>query len=286
MFLPIQFFVLVSTSIMHQISNAQHSHLTTLCPDFQGGIPWPCTKCISFGVYTNARHMLIMRLIKGKGWGCLVTKSVPCQHIWIGMASKQNSTTSTEGYWCQSLPICLDFAKFANFIVRPQVEDPCCTIFWSSSKSKSIAHKVYTIDVAFMASKGLDGTFWCANVPNLGCSVNRGRDKHIRILGVDGQCDDIFLVLCKDFDGSLCRNIPQDNHWISRPRQNLLFIQEPTRCQESIMWGQLHCRLFWITLIQVVNGAQIVQSSRGDHLSLGGLHGNTHDVGRFQRNDM
>ena len=81
-------------------------------------------------------------------------------------------------------------------------------------------------------------------------------------------------------------NVPSQTGGITRRRQDFFLAQESAARQESVVAGHFDRRVVAAAAVDLVDGAQIVESTAADQVALGLFDADGHDVAGFQGNGL
>mmetsp|Transcript_10346 Transcript_10346/g.18303 ORF Transcript_10346/g.18303 Transcript_10346/m.18303 type:complete len:212 (-) Transcript_10346:412-1047(-) len=190
---------------------------------------------------------------------------------------------------CQWIFILFECPKLRDFLVGTDIPQTNRSVFRTSGKGVVVTgEKIHAIDVTLVTCKRLLALLGTSNIPQLDGLVDTATQKAIGIVGTQGQEHGIGLVFGKGIHDSAAGNVPTQTGGVSAGRQYLIFVQKSTATQEPIVRGHFLSGLGRNAVgrggrggIDLVDGAQIVQSTAGDEFSVRRFHPNGHDVTRL-----
>ena len=131
------------------------------------------------------------------------------------------------------------------------------------------------------------GAFPSANIPDLGGGVAGAGDEHVRVdRGKDREGHDVSLVVGEGGLRLAQFNVPEHAEGVSRGGQNRTFVEESAAGKVAIVVGQLAVGTHHLRLVELVDGAEVVESSACDEVAFGGFEGAGHDPGRAEGNGL
>lgn len=136
-----------------------------------------------------------------------------------------------------------------------------------------------------MTVEGLHG-FSCTDIPKLGKGIAGAGDKDVLVGWVDADRHDIAQVI-SEFGHFRARfDIPQHAGHVTGGGNNSAVVDEATAGEVARMTGELTRNTCWAFAgRQVVDGADVIQTTAGDVVSTWGV-GACHHPGRPQRNGV
>lgn len=133
------------------------------------------------------------------------------------------------------------------------------------------------VDIGLVAGKGLDG-FASANVPELSKGVASTGDEGVLVGRIEADAHDVAEVIGKLCDALASLDIPLDTGHVARRCEDAAIIDEPAAGEVSGVARQLtgDARGAVALLVEVVYGANVVETAAGDKVTRGGV-GASHD---------
>lgn len=100
------------------------------------------------------------------------------------------------------------------------------------------------------------------------------------ISGADGQTHDISIVVSESGDGLSLLNVPVNASGVSTTRDDVTLVDEAAAGQVAVVGGELLRGAHGLGSLELVDGAEVVETSAGDHVVDARFEGAGHDPGR------
>lgn len=184
---------------------------------------------------------------------------------------------------CQSWHALVEtHAVDVQLAIRADIEQSAGGVVGAGDERVAIGEKLNGVDVGLVAGKGLDSLAG-ANVPQLGESIARARNEGVLVGRVEADAHDVAEVV-GELGNFLARlDVPLHAGHVTRRSQYGAIIDEATAGEVTGMARELagDSRRAVALLVEVVDGADIVQTAARDEITAGGV-GAGHDPGRSQ----
>lgn len=141
----------------------------------------------------------------------------------------------------------------------------------------SVGEELDSVDVRLVASKRLDGLAG-SNIPQLGESVAGTRDEGVLVRRVERNAHDVPKMIGELGNLLTSFDVPFHTGHVARGSQDAAVVDKSAARQIASMTGQLSsdtCGAVAL-LIEVVDGANVVEATAGHKVSAGGI-GAGHD---------
>lgn len=161
--------------------------------------------------------------------------------------------------------------------VGTNVKQSAGGIVGTSDKRVAVGEELDGVDVGLVAGKSLDGLAG-ADIPELGESVAGTGDEGVLVGRVEADAHDVAEVVGKLGDALAGLNVPLDTGHVARGGEDGAVVDEATAGEVAGVAGELagDARRAVALLIEVVYGADVVETTAGDKVARGGI-GAGHD---------
>lgn len=141
----------------------------------------------------------------------------------------------------------------------------------------AVGEEVDSVDIGLVTSKGLDSLAG-TDIPELGKSITSAGNKGVLVRGVKADAHDVAEMIGKLGNALARLDIPLDTGHVSRRREDATIVDKAAARKVAGMSGKLtrNTRGTILLLVEVVNGADIVEATTSDVVAAGGV-GAGHD---------
>lgn len=164
-----------------------------------------------------------------------------------------------------------------QFAIGANVKQPAGGVVGSRNERVTVGEELDGVDVRLVARKGLhrlSGT----DIPELGERVAGTRDEGVLVGGVQADAHDIAKVVGELGDLLASLNVPLHAGHVTGGGEDAAIVDESAAGQVTGVAGQFpgHPRGAVALLVEIVDGADVVETTAGDKVAAGGV-GAGHD---------
>lgn len=156
--------------------------------------------------------------------------------------------------------------------IGANIKEAARGVVGTGNKGVAVGEELDGVDIGLVAGKGLD-SLACANIPELGEGVAGTGNKRVLVGGVQANAHDIAKVVGELGDALASLNVPLDAGHVARGGEDAAVIDEAAAREVSGVARQLagDAGRAIVLLVEVINGANIIETTAGDVVSAGGV---------------
>lgn len=178
------------------------------------------------------------------------------------------------------------YAIDIQLAVGTDIKESAGGVVGASDKGVAVREKLNGIDVGLVAGKGLY-RLASTNIPELSKGIASTRDEGVLVSRVKADAHDVAKVVGKLCDALASLNVPLDASHVARRCEDAAVVDEAAAGEVAGVARQFagDTRGAVALLVEVIYGANVVETTAGDKVARGGV-GAGHDPGGAERDGV